>query len=209
MIRAVIFDMDGVLADTEWFYRMRRAGFLAEHGLSEEGFDFTGSNEKAIWEALVPNDPVRRKKLLLDYREYRKLHPAPYQKLADPVLRSLMSELKDRGLRIGIASSSEQEAIEALVQAAGIEKFIDCMVSGVNCTAHKPDPAIYLHTMARLGVTANEAIAVEDSTTGIAAAKSAGMKVYALAPRHGEQIDQSAATACIECLIDILKYLDD
>lgn len=208
MIQAVIFDMDGVLADTEWFYRKRRAGFLALHGLSENGFDFTGSNEKAIWEALVPNDPVRRQELLLSYRKYRKQHPAPYRELADPAVKPLFSELKRRGLRLGIASSSEREAIEALMEAAEVEELVDCVVSGVDCPAHKPDPAIYLQAMSQLEVTADKAIAVEDSAMGIASARGAGLRVCALLPRHGELIDQSAATTCIACLTDILKYID-
>lgn len=208
MVRAVIFDMDGVLADTEWFYRARRARFLEQHGLSEDGFDFTGSNEKAIWEALVPNDPVWRQELLLAYRAYRREHPAPYRELADPTIKVLLQILKQQGVRVGIASSSDQEAIKTLVRAAEVEDLVDCIVSGEECSAHKPDPAIYLWAMEQLGVTAEEAIAVEDSTAGIASAKAAGLRVCALLPRHGEQIDQSAATVRIARLTDVLKYLE-
>ena len=59
MIEAVIFDMDGVLADTEYYYENRRKNFLLENGIPIPEGNFIGSNEKAIWEALVPNDPVR------------------------------------------------------------------------------------------------------------------------------------------------------
>ena len=60
MIEAVIFDMDGVLADTEYYYENRRKNFLLENGIPIPEGNFIGSNEKAIWEAIVPNDPVRR-----------------------------------------------------------------------------------------------------------------------------------------------------
>ena len=58
MIEAVIFDMDGVLADTEYYYENRRKNFLLENGIPIPEGNFIGSNEKAIWEAIVPNDPV-------------------------------------------------------------------------------------------------------------------------------------------------------
>ena len=84
MIEAVIFDMDGVLADTEYYYENRRKNFLLENGIPIPEGNFIGSNEKAIWEAIVPNDPVRRQEMLMAYREYRKARPTPYGKLTDP-----------------------------------------------------------------------------------------------------------------------------
>ena len=63
MIEAVIFDMDGVLADTEYYYENRRKNFLLENGIPIPEGNFIGSNEKAIWEAIVPNDPVRRQRI--------------------------------------------------------------------------------------------------------------------------------------------------
>ena len=68
MIEAVIFDMDGVLADTEYYYENRRKNFLLENGIPIPEGNFIGSNEKAIWEAIVPNDPVRRQEMLMAYR---------------------------------------------------------------------------------------------------------------------------------------------
>ena len=57
MIKAVLFDMDGVLVDTEWFYNRRRVAFMEEKGFHfDEIPDLSGSNEPAIWEALVPDD---------------------------------------------------------------------------------------------------------------------------------------------------------
>ena len=91
MIEAVIFDMDGVLADTEYYYENRRKKFLLGN--------FIGSNEKAIWEAIVPNDPVRRQEMLMAYREYRKARPTPYGKLTDPQAEPLMNALRSRGHR--------------------------------------------------------------------------------------------------------------
>ena len=186
MIEAVIFDMDGVLADTEYYYENRRKNFLLENGIPIPEGNFIGSNEKAIWEALVPNDPVRRQEMLMAYREYRKARPTPYDKLTDPQAEPLMNALRSRGLKV----------------------MVDFAFSGEDCAAHKPAPDIYLKALKALGLTADKAIAVEDSPTGIASAKAAGLKVLALKPRHGEPLDQSAADCIITQLMDVAEHLD-
>lgn len=88
MIEAVIFDMDGVLADTEYYYENRRKNFLLENGIPIPEGNFIGSNEKAIWEAIVPNDPVRRQEMLMAYREYRKVRPTPLRQAYRPAGRA-------------------------------------------------------------------------------------------------------------------------
>ena len=85
MYKGIIFDMDGVLADTESYYTNRRDEYLRLMGYQrQENTDFTGSNEKALWETMVPNDPELRQELLMGYRAYRKLHPIPFRELLDP-----------------------------------------------------------------------------------------------------------------------------
>ena len=208
MKKAIIFDMDGVLADTEGYYTARRLEYLGRMGYSwQDDADFTGSNEKALWEIMVPHDPELRQELKLGYRAYRKLHPVPFQKLLDPQVKPLFQALKKQGLKIGIASSSDPKAIAALVQVAEVGELVDSRISGEQCKAHKPDPEIYLRSLEALGLTAGEALAVEDSPTGILSAKRAGLTVLALRPRHGEPLDQSAASSVIDQLNDILSFL--
>jgi len=186
MIEAVIFDMDGVLADTEYYYENRRKNFLLENGIPIPEGNFIGSNEKAIWEAIVPNDPVRRQEMLMAYREYRKARPTPYGKLTDPQAEPLMNALRSRGLKVAVASSSAAPDIMKMLTEGGLKAMVDFAFSGEDCAAHKPAPDIYLKALKALGLTADKAIAVEDSPTGIASAKAAGLKVLALKPRHGE-----------------------
>ena len=210
MYRVIIFDMDGVLADTESYYTNRRDEYLRLMGYQrQENTDFTGSNEKALWETMVPNDPELRQELLMGYRAYRKLHPIPFRELLDPQAAALFRTLKERGLKIGIASSSDPKAIAALVQAAGVEELVDSQISGDQCKAHKPDPEIYLRSLKALGLTAGEALAVEDSPTGILSAKRAGLTVLALRPRHDEPLDQSAADTVISQLMDVVSYIQN
>lgn len=207
MIKGIVFDMDGVLADTESYYDRRREAYLAAVGFQrQEDTDFTGSNEKALWEAIVPGDPELRQELLMGYRAYRKLHPVPFRELLDPQVEPLFRALKERGRKIGIASSSDPKAIAALVRAAGVEGLVDSQISGEQCRAHKPAPEIYLRSLEALGLSADEALAVEDSPTGILSAKRAGLTVLALKPRHGT-LDQSAADAVIGQLMEVLSRL--
>ena len=144
MIEAVIFDMDGVLADTEYYYENRRKNFLLENGIPIPEGNFIGSNEKAIWEAIVPNDPVRRQEMLMAYREYRKARPTPYGKLTDPQAEPLMNALRSRGLKVAVASSSAAPDIMKMLTEGGLKAMVDFAFSGEDCAAHKPAPDIYL-----------------------------------------------------------------
>ncbi len=206
MIRGVIFDMDGVLVDTEPFYHQRRRDYLASRGVAADTpADLTGSNEKAIWEALVPGDDALREELKLGYRAYQVDYPVPFADLLDPEVPAVFAALRDRGLKLAIASSSDRDCIENLMDAADIARLVEYHISGEDCAAHKPDPEIYRRALNGLGLKPDEAIAIEDSATGIAAAKNAGLVVYAYDPTGRERRqDQSAADGRVASLRDIL-----
>ena len=145
---------------------------------------------------------------LMAYREYRKVRPTPYGKLTDPQAEPLMNALRSRGLKVAVASSSAAPDIMKMLTEGGLKAMVDFAFSGEDCAAHKPAPDIYLKALKALGLTADKAIAVEDSPTGIASAKAAGLKVLALKPRHGEPLDQSAADCIITQLMDVKEHLD-
>ena len=86
-----------MLADTEYYYENRRKTFCWKRH-PYPGGQLHRLQRKAIWEALVPNDPVRRQEMLMAYREYRKARPhPPMTKLTDPQAEPLMNALRSRG----------------------------------------------------------------------------------------------------------------
>ena len=124
------------------------------------------------------------------------------------LLEKLLPVLRSRGLKVAVASSSAAPDIMKMLTEGGLKAMVDFAFSGEDCAAHKPAPDIYLKALKALGLTADKAIAVEDSPTGIASAKAAGLKVLALKPRHGEPLDQSAADCIITRLMDVKEHLD-
>ena len=208
MFKAVLFDMDGVLADTEGFYNQRRAAYLAEVLPDYEGpWDFAGSNDQAIWETIVPHDPVLRERLHAGYDAYRAAHPEDYRQLKNPDALLVMATLKTGGLLVGIASSSFVEMIERMVDETGLAGLVDALVSGHDVAHHKPAPDVYLACMEQLGVLPRECVVVEDSPTGIASGVASGATVVALLQYAAPGTDQGAAHERISRLAELPRLL--
>ena len=209
MFKAVLFDMDGVLADTESFYNRRRAAYLAKVLPGYDGpWDFAGSNDVAIWETFVPGDAVLRDRLHAGYDRYRAEHPEDYRALGNPEAPAVFACLKDAGVLVGIASSSEVAMIERMMLETGLVGFVDAYVSGHDVEHHKPEPDVYLACMERLGVRPQECVVVEDSPTGIAAGVAAGAYVVALGQYVTPTTEQSAADLRISRLRELPVVLE-
>ena len=194
MLRAVIFDMDGVLVDTEGFYNRRRAAYLADAYPSFDGpWDFAGSNDRAIWEAIVPDDVELRERLHAGYDAYRAVHRENYAELVNPYAFEVLTKLHEVGLRVGIASSSEVSMICRMLAETGMGGLVDAYVSGHDVARHKP------------GVAPGECVVVEDSPTGISSGVASGAHVVALEQFVAPGTDQSEAHEVIEVLADLLE----
>lgn len=209
MIKAVMFDMDGVLVDTEWFYNRRRCAYLETKGfVFDEIPDLSGTNDIYVWEYFEPDDARRRAELKREYVEqYMPAHPVPYDELKNKDAKPVMEALRERGVVSAIASSGQPEMIEELVEAADLRDVLVATVSGHEVAAFKPDPAVYLRTMELLGVAPEECLVVEDSPLGIEAGRRAGCRTLALRPREGVSLDQSKADRIIDSLWDLLEEI--
>ncbi len=185
--KAVIFDLDGVIVDSEpvylenlWAYVR---GYRPEVTL-EQMYDTVGRSAADCWERVRtlmddarPWEDIRR-----DYRSTtRKELVLDYARIFRPQAALVLPELKARGLKLALASSSGLDLVHQVLKETGIHSWFDAVVSGDMFRESKPNPEIYHFTAASLGVPEPQCLAVEDSTVGILAAKGAGMSVAALA----------------------------
>lgn len=208
MIKAVLFDLDGVLAFTESFYNRRRAHFLQGRGVDiNENFDGTGSNDKKIWETLVPEDARLRVRLHAEYRSYSDKHPTPWKDVMNPQAKATISVLKEEGVKVAICSSSYRALIDEFSRTTGVSDLLDLVIAGEECSAYKPDPDIYLRAMEDLDVLPCETVVVEDSPLGIEAGVASGAFTCALIPPKGHSLDQGKAHLRINQLFDIVSFV--
>ena len=180
MITAVVFDMDGVLFDTERLCRDCWYEVAKEDGIPNMPDVYAlciGVNaqttERIVYENYGKDFP---------YEEYCKRTSAMYNSYIEengvPVkdgVRETLQKLAEAGLRIAVASSTRREKVLRHLENAGIAQYFTAVVGGDTVTHSKPHPEIFLKACEALGVAPEEAIAVEDSHNGIRSAHAAGM----------------------------------
>ncbi len=212
---AVIFDMDGVLVDTEYEFMIEERDFLDDHGidLSDEVlFATVGCSQQDFVRDLVSwlaSVGIERdgEGALAFYNEWAEGRVIDYASLRNPGVPETLAELAERGVRLAVASSSPMENIKKVLTACGIIDRFEAIVSGEQFVQSKPNPEIYLHTLDLLGLDAGRCCCVEDSVPGIAAGKAAGLTVFAKREeRFGYSQDQ--ADAIIDQIPDLISAAD-
>lgn len=214
-LRAVVFDMDGVLVDSEGAYWQMNRNFFADYGLelSDEELDGLagGSNQlyhrtlRRWWSQAPLADASVTPEEALD--RWCARHPIDYAATLFPGVAETLACLRERGLRLALASSSPMSDIMHVIEVCGLGLYFELVVSGADLVESKPDPMIYLQTLARLDLTAGECVAVEDSDPGIASARGAGLRVIARRePRFG--FVQEGATWYVDSVPEVLGVVD-
>ena len=199
-MKLAIFDMDGVLAETEPIYeRMYRKIYRRfGHELPQaEREHFIGRSSKHIWSfvkekyALTESvdELIRMKELV--YEEMLRAEPLePIEGVVE-----LLDFLKADGWTLAIASSSKRSVIDYIIGKIGIADLFSFISSGDAVTRGKPDPEIFLKAAEYFGASPSECVVIEDAASGVQGAKAAGMTVFAFRnPNSGAQ-DLSAADA--------------
>lgn len=200
-VRAVVFDKDGVLVNTEPEHERRLRAYLEELGRDASDMPcLYGSNNEATWGWVEPHDEALRERLYQGFRARWHEEPMPYARLLDPEAPALLDALREAGLALGLASASPSGVIDDFLCATGLEGCFDVVLSGEECAATKPAPDVYLRAMERLGASAGETVVVEDSPVGILAAHRAGTFVCAVPLPAGVELDQSLADAHLPSL---------
>ena len=205
-MQAIIFDMDGVLIDSEPLYEASDSGFFENVGLTfgpEDREMLTGCS------GLVVGKKMREKYTCLTQseQELAAMYNASILKaLMDSASLSLMAGAEEwmkafsaLGLRLAIASSSTKPMVYYVADRFNLHRFIDVIVTGDEVSYSKPWPDVYLEAARRLGVTPGECFAIEDSPNGIASAQSAGMRCAAFYATNRHALDLSRADYKVRC----------
>ena len=207
-IRAVIFDKDGVLIDTEGEYDRRRRIFFAENGIDDTAFpDFYGSNNAVIWGCVEPGDPARREELYQAFLARFADEPMRYSRFLVPGVADTLRALKEKGLLLGLASSSPHWCIDNFLAECGLTGVFDVVLSGEEVGAPKPAPDVYLSVMDALAVKPSQVLVVEDSSIGLRAAHDSGARVCSILPPSAPDLDQSLADVHVDRFGDVLNLV--
>lgn len=209
MIEGIIFDMDGVIIQSEMMYQKRRALFFEEEGIpvdAEFNQGVIGSNPVDMFEMLFPESVEKQSLFLAKYRLFKQDFPMDYGSIMTEGVEDTLRELQTKGYRIGLASSGEYQTLIKILNETELSDYFEVVVSGADMPKSKPAPDVYLEAVKQMGLQATECLAVEDSTHGIQAAISAGLTCLALKPEEYE-VDQTLATDIIFSLKDIPRWL--
>ena len=200
-LRAVIFDMDGVLIDSEIGYNRADAAWFAELGLpfgQREIDGVTGSSGPVIarlmkeWFPHLPYTEQQLSDLYLDgiFRSLRQ----DVHALIDGV-EDWLRRMAGMDLSLAIGSSSPVRMVSHVVEKFALDRYFSQVVTGDDVQRGKPWPDIFLLAAQRLGLPPEECLVIEDSRNGIQAARAAGMKVFAFTGTNRHNLDLSGADA--------------
>lgn len=206
--RAVVFDMDGLLLDTETLWHESETELFARHGgrftwddkLAVMGTSAAFTADYFADRLGLPREAgprlVEEMTALMHERVKRQVE-------ARPGAVELVRRLRETGVPIGLASNSPRYLVDDALRTAGLADAFDVTVCADDVSHPKPAPDIYLLACQRLGVDPVDAVALEDSPSGIAAAKAAGLTCVAV-PQFAET-DVSAADDVVESLETLLE----
>ena len=208
MIEAVVFDLDGVLLDSEEIWDRAREELARErggrwHDRAQRDMMGMSSTEWSRYMADViglpePPEEINREVVHRLTELYREELPAI------PGAREAVERLAARW-PLGLASSSNRELIDLVLELLGVEHLFTATVSSEEVARGKPAPDVYLEAARRLGVDPTTAAAVEDSHNGILSAKAARMRVIAIPNAHFPPDEDALAAA--DVVLDSLAEL--
>jgi len=181
MNRAVLWDLDGTLVDSEafhwqsWRYALDADGVKVTFDQFKASFGQRNDRILRVW--LGPDATIERINRVADAKE------GEYRRLAEthgltplPGAAHWLERLQQEGWRQAIASSAPRLNVEVMLRALHLTLYFDAIVSSEDVKHGKPDPEVFLTAAARLGVPPSHAVVVEDAVAGIEAARRAGMR---------------------------------
>ena len=195
MYRALLFDLDGTLAETDSLHLPTWVDVLRPYGIEiDEEFyreRISGRSNAKIVEDLLPDLSAEEGRDLADAKE------ASFRERADeleplPGLLNFMREVKDRGLSLALVTNAPEENAQTMLLALELREFFDEVVLSDEVGPVKPDPAPYRAALDKLGVAPEEALAFEDSTSGIASSVGVGIPTVGIASTQAPETLEDA-----------------
>lgn len=192
-MKAVIFDMDGVLVDSQPYHFKADIDTMAEYGVIKdqkfyESFagTLTADRMRTLKEMFGLDVPVeemtiKRENMILDIMGKEDIKPVSG-------IPEFLRSIKEKGLTTAVASSSDYKLINLILDRLKIAQYFDSVTSGSDVKRGKPSPDVFLLAAERIGIEPAECLVVEDSENGVKAAKAAGMKALGyINPTSGKQ----------------------
>jgi HAD superfamily hydrolase (TIGR01509 family) len=203
-IELVIFDMDGVLADTEPLHLIALNRQLARegHALDTRAVaEFLGSTDLDMFRILKPRLQLAREPEAYATEKMQRVIEIVCEGLiANPGVNELVLHLTMNGVRAAVASGSALPLVETVTDVLGLRRSFAGLYSSSMVARGKPAPDLFLHAAATLAVDPAACLVIEDAPAGIAAAKAAGMTAVAVKTTSTAGLDLSAADFVIESL---------
>jgi HAD superfamily hydrolase (TIGR01509 family) len=194
MLKAVIFDMDGVIIDSEPSHLKLENEMYKKLGIEvtgDEHHTFVGTTSQYMWEALKNKHKLSQslEELVKHDRNifFGYLNSDECEITLIDGVKDLIKELHDNGVNLAIASSSPLNVIEAIAKKFQIEEYFKVLVTGDYVKQSKPEPDIFLFASEKLGINPENCLVIEDSHNGVLAAKKAGMKCVGINSGAGSQ----------------------
>jgi beta-phosphoglucomutase family hydrolase len=208
--RAVIFDMDGVIVDSEPHHERAFREVLAELGYADLGglrfADYVGRSDRELWvDFIARHQPPQPLDELLALKRERVIEVL---RAVQPIFAGLPELVATLARRhpLAVASGSEPAVIQTVLNLRGLRPFFAAVVSSTEVKHGKPAPDIFLRAAELLGVAPHECVVIEDSKPGVAAGLAAGMQVIAITNTHAAG-DLRDATCVVRSYAEIEALL--
>jgi beta-phosphoglucomutase family hydrolase len=213
MIKAIIFDMDGVLVDSEPFHiELEKQQFL-QYKLSvsnEEHAQYMGVASDVMWNQIAEHHSINvsaedliEQFKIKSIRYFSELGEIPVM----PGLIDFLEKLSSKNFPMAVASSSYPEIIKIILEKTDIQKYFQVVVSSQEAGKSKPEPDVFLLAARKLGIPAKDCLVVEDSANGIKAAQAAGMSCVAYQGSGANPQSQKEADAIVSSFAQLAMML--
>lgn len=207
MIKAILFDMDGTLVDSERYYTEMSYKWLCQYNVvdKKEIYKIVGLNMDDTYKTMSLLSGLSYDETKKSYDEYFGMHPMDYNDYLFDDVRDVLSKLHD--YKLAVCTLSSRWMLDKFINDCSLNCF-DLLLSDDDVKNPKPSPDIYLKAIERLGVNRDETLVIEDSSTGIKAGKNAGICTLA---RDSSRffVDQSEADYIFDDLHGVLNILNE